>query len=225
MSKFARFFDVLSTVVVVIASIAVLWRMFGDAPAVAGRTEPAMPTGLLSLTDVPLLGLPAAPVVMVQFSDFQCSFCSHFATQTFPHLREKYIDSGILKTSFRHLPLSYHPRAAEAARTAECARTQGSFWTLHNLMFASGDLATTDFRSLASSAGVNHEGFEACVTGGAAAVQRDQELAKRLQITSTPTFVFGVSVDGGVRITDILKGAQPLTDFEQIINRLRKQSF
>jgi protein-disulfide isomerase len=56
-------------------------------------------------------------------------------------------------------------------------------------------------------------------------VEVDAEEARRLGVEATPTFFFGVEVDGNVQVTDVVNGAQPFAEFERIIDRLRLRGF
>lgn len=79
-------------------------------------------------------GNPRAPVVIVEFSDFQCPFCRHWYDETLPALRDQLGDD--VSIAFLHFPLtSIHPNAAAAHAAAECAGDQGKFWEMHDLLF------------------------------------------------------------------------------------------
>ncbi|MFB5646483.1 MAG: thioredoxin domain-containing protein, partial [Nitrosopumilaceae archaeon] len=80
-----------------------------NAPAPQPTQAPSHPSApsviQVSLDDDPVKGDPNAPVTVVEFSDFQCPFCSRFFTQTLPALEENYIDTGKIKFVYRDLPL------------------------------------------------------------------------------------------------------------------------
>jgi protein-disulfide isomerase len=80
----------------------------------------------------PPLGDAAAPVTIVEFSDFQCPFCAQFR----PRL-EEFVERnrGRVKLYYKPFPISSHPRAMEAAEAAEWARDQGVFWEFHDALF------------------------------------------------------------------------------------------
>jgi len=87
------------------------------------------------LDDDEFEGNEDAPVTIVEFSDFQCPFCSRFYSQTLPQLKENYIDTGKVKLIYRDFPLSFHPEAQGAAEAGECASDQGKFWEFHDYIF------------------------------------------------------------------------------------------
>src|SRR5690606_14908791 len=80
----------------------------------------------------PAIGPSSAPVTIVEFSDFQCPFCSR-AQPTLLELQKRYPSD--VRIVFRHLPLDFHNQAFDAAVAAEAAHEQGRFDTYHRLLF------------------------------------------------------------------------------------------
>ncbi len=79
-------------------------------------------------------GSPDAPVVILEYSDFQCPFCQRWFTDVLPELEGRIGDE--LALAFAHFPLSQiHPNAEAAHAAAECAGEQGKFWEMHDLLF------------------------------------------------------------------------------------------
>ncbi len=80
-----------------------------------------------------VLGLPTAPITLVQYGDFECPFCG----RAFPEIKEVLSDLGTqLRFVFRHFPLvEEHPHAEAAAEASEAAGAQGKFWDMHDLLF------------------------------------------------------------------------------------------
>ena len=119
------------------------------APAATSRpdmtiTEAAIETDAKGLpvgfTDDgrPYRGNPHAPVIIEEFSDFQCPFCARFAAQTLPSIEENQIRSGDALLIFYDFPLTnLHPQATAAANAARCAGEQGApaYWAMHDLLF------------------------------------------------------------------------------------------
>ncbi len=99
-------------------------------------TQPAPSIIAVSLDDDPAKGSPDAPVTIVEFSDFQCPFCSRFFEQTLPQLEKNYIETGKVRLVFKDFPLdNLHPNARPAHIAAECADEQGMFWQYHDVLF------------------------------------------------------------------------------------------
>ena len=81
-------------------------------------------------------GSPDATVIIAEFSDFECPFCARWAQQTLPGIRQL-IAGGDVALAFIHFPLvQIHPNAGRAHLAAECARAQGKWVEMHDLLFA-----------------------------------------------------------------------------------------
>lgn len=99
--------------------------------------------------DDPFLGVADAPIVMVEFSDFYCSFCGRHFQQTLQPLLETY--DGYIKYVYRDFPSVGGDAAQLTGLAAECADDQGTFWEYHNYLFTNQEAlrtATTDAPSL-----------------------------------------------------------------------------
>ena len=160
------------------------------------------------LPDDPSRGPSDAPLVFVEFSDFQCPFCQR-ATGTLAELFERY--RGQIRFIYKDYPLPSHPQAFKAAEAGNCAHEQGMFWKFHDKMFVSQD--ALDVRSLnayASELGLDPAAFATCLDEGRYTyrVQRDLQIGRASGVSSTPTvFINGRPV----------MGAAPIETFEQII--------
>jgi len=193
-------------------------------PARAPVVE-VLPTAPVSLQGAALVGRKDAAFVVIEFSDFQCPYCARFATDSWPGIRAKFIDSGRVLFAFRHLPLSAHPFALQAARMAECGRRQNRFWELHDLFFRDGArLATEALAETAARVGANREQLEGCIqTEGREAVESDVAQAQALGIRGTPTFFFGTSLkDGSVKVLRRQSGALSPDVFSDVVANLQR---
>jgi protein-disulfide isomerase len=219
--------DIVATLGSVTAAGALLWMIFlaPAPPPPAGRPAPPVPTEPVSLDGAPMLGSAAAPVVMLEFSDFECPFCEKFVTETWPQIKAKYVDTGQLQLAFKNLPLPIHKRAQPAAESAVCAGEQQKFWPYHDQLFrAAGKLEDADLQRYAVGLGIEPTQFARCLAGPAAVqVQHDAATAKALKLTGTPSFLVGRrSASGELEVAEILVGARPLADFEQAFLRVLK---
>ena len=135
-------------------------------------------------------GPPDAPLELIMYGDFQCPYCS--AAQSIVRRVRKRLD-GRLRFVFRHLPLhEVHPDAQRAAEAAEAAAAQGSFWEMHDALYANGgQLAPADLEALAQGLGLDVERFRAELIDGAytARVERDAAAARAAGIAATPAFI------------------------------------
>ncbi len=163
-------------------------------------------------------GDPNAPVVIEEYSDFQCPYCARFVSQTMPALEDNQIANGEVVLVFYDFPLTtLHPQANVAAIAARCAGEQGAaaFWDMHDRLFLttsswSNNQANTFFVGLASEIGLDSEAFSACVESPPyqEAIREDLNNGSGFGITGTPSFL----VNG-----QLLVGAQPISVFESAI--------
>src|SRR4051794_35708845 len=130
-----------------------------------------------------------APLELVMYGDFQCPYCS--ASQSIVRRVRERLD-GRLRFAFRHLPLTeVHPDAQRAAEAAEAAAAQGSFWEMHDALYANGGrLGFDDLVKVADRIGLDVERFRADLQAGACAprVARDADAARASGLAATPAF-------------------------------------
>ena len=221
--------EVIATLLVIAVAVQLMVAVgrTGSRPEPSRGGNEARPAKLpdqpLSLENAAAEGAKTAKVALIEYSDYQCPDCGRFARETEPGLRKEYVESGRVLFAFRHLPLSIHQYAVRAAETTECARRQGKFWQLHDLLFANQQqLDDVSLRLRATAAKLDLNEFDACFAGAALEqVKRDQMEATRLGITSTPTFLVGVvQPDGRVKARARFSGALPVDQFTKAIDQL-----
>lgn len=148
---------------------------------------PESPVFSISTADQPSLGNPAAPVTIVEFTDYQCPSCA--ATQpTLARLVKEY--GNRVRLVARDFPLSQHPDAFKAAEAAEAAREQGKYWEyIEILMRNQSALGVVKLKEYAGELALDRLRFDQALESGkfAETVQRDIEDGMRLGIDSTPT--------------------------------------
>lgn len=157
----------------------------------------------------PVRGDAAAPIAIIEFSDYQCPFCGR-VTPTLQQVRDTY--GAKVKIIFKDFPLPNHPQAQKAAEAAHCAGEQGKYWEMHDRMF--GDQRALEVPALKASAvalGLSPAEFNQCLDSGkfAGAVHEDAALGEKLGVNSTPTLY----INGRPLI-----GAQPFDAFKQAID-------
>lgn len=82
-------------------------------------------------------GNPEAEVMIVEFTDYDCPFCSRYVQETLPVIMEQYVETGLVKYAVRNFPLDQlHAHAREEAEASLCAHDQGKFWEYHDILFA-----------------------------------------------------------------------------------------
>jgi protein-disulfide isomerase len=152
----------------------------------------------------PAKGPANAPVTIVEFSDFQCPFCSRL-TPTLAEVEKKYGDK--IRLVFRQYPLPFHQNAQKAAEASLCAADQGKFWELHDAMFGNqGELGVDQLKAKAASLGLNADKFNKCLDSGekAAAIQADVKAGSAAGVSGTPAmFINGRFINGAVPIDQI----------------------
>ena len=158
-----------------------------------------------------LKGSATAPVTIVEFQDFHCSFCKQ-VQPTLEQLLSRYGDN--VKLVHRDFPIdSLHPQARKGHEAARCAHDQGKFWAYHDLLYANAPKASPEqLKAYAQEVGIDLPAFEQCLSSGKyqAAVLQDVEEGTRAGVTGTPTFF----ING-----QMLTGAQSLESFVRVIEK------
>lgn len=185
-----------------------------DAYAQVPTPTPMAPSDI-PLTGAPELGSASAPVLMIEYSDYQCPFCSRYILETFPQIKADYIDTGKLHYVFKDFPLSFHAQAQIAAEAARCAGDQGDYWGMHDLLFQNQGAwtnasAADSFKQYAQRLGLELEEFSSCLESErqAEAVLRDLQEGLSVGVSGTPAFFVG---------DQFISGAQPYEVFAQAI--------
>jgi len=92
----------------------------------------------VDIGDSPVKGDANAPVTIVEFSDYECTYCGRHFSQTYGQIVSEYVDTGKVKMVFKDFPLNFHAKAQKAAEAARCAGEQGDYWGMHDALFTSG---------------------------------------------------------------------------------------
>ncbi len=181
---------------------------YADDVAPADLAEPG-PAG-----DV-VLGSDKAPVTIYEYASMTCPHCAHFAAETFPELKKRYIDTGKVKFIFREFPLD--ALAAAGFMLARCAGNDKFMPIVETLFAKQGEWVVKEpiepLKSIAKQFGFTEESFNQClanqkVLDGIQAV-RDRAVQK-YQVNSTPTFfINGKRLQGDVSIDDMAKQIDP----------------
>lgn len=162
-------------------------------------------------------GDSAAPLWVIDVSDFQCPYCAQWHRQTHDSLRTEYIRTGKVKLAFVNFPLEHHRHAMAAANSAMCAGVQGRFWPVHDAIFQTQErwAAATDaaplFESIARTAGVRIEEWRSCVASNVMEplIEADRERSAAAGVNSTPSFIIG---------RQVIRGAVPMDQLRPILD-------
>jgi protein-disulfide isomerase len=169
----------------------------------------------INLAGFPAKGGDNARVTIVEYSDFQCPFCSR-AYGTMEQLLKDYGDK--VKLYYKNYPLPFHPWAEPAAIAAECARQQrnDAFWTVYGGLFeAQKDLNPTNVKdkvtAMLAGSGIDMTKFNDCFDNKKSLSDVNAQKAEGLAlgIQGTPGFI----INGR-----LVSGAQPIEEFKSIID-------
>jgi protein-disulfide isomerase len=138
----------------------------------------------------PLKGSPNAPVLMVEFSDFQCPFSKQFYQEKFPKLDKEYIASGQLKFAYRDFPLAFHPLAQLAAAGSRCANKQNKYWQMFDKLSLSSSLEPEIIQRYAKEINLDIKAFNSCLNSQKIKeeVVEDLKEGARFGVKGTPAF-------------------------------------
>lgn len=193
------------------------------APATAATPQAGAPPRRVTIGGLDLTGVgydvgdAAAPVVVVDFSDFGCPYCGQFTRETYPALEREYVRTG--KVLFKYVPFvaGMFPNGQQAARAAECAADQGRFWPMHDSLYAQQAewkkalMPSGVFQRDVAALGLDRARFDACYATQEvhARTRRANGIADRIGVRVTPSFV----VDGRP-----VEGALPIADFRRVLD-------
>ena len=150
------------------------------------------------------LGDPNAPVLVVEYGDFQCSHCRNFYATTEPLLIENYVNTGLVRLEYR--PLDYGGVESTLSGEASlCAADQNMFWEFHDIVFAnystgnSGGYSEARLNEFASTLDMDQEAFRACLSSGkkSEALQVMRRDAVAFGVRGTPSFLINGMLMGG----------------------------
>jgi protein-disulfide isomerase len=213
---------ILTGVLIFISGIGVGYIVWGrQIPQKAANADPAadevtIPENIkrydVPADDDPSLGPADAEITIIEFSDFQCPFCTKWQVEVWPEIQKAFPDQ--VRLVYRDFPLyGLHANAESAAEAADCAGEQGAYWKYHDKLFAAeSGLGSDAFRQYAKDIGLDTEKFSSCLESGVYKdeVKADYEYASQLGVSSTPTFFIN-----GIPVV----GAQPFSVFQQIITK------
>ena len=157
----------------------------------------------------PVKGAATAPIQIVEYSDFQCPYCSR-VNPTLDQVKEKYGDKVALV--FRNFPLPMHKEAPRAGEASYCAQDQGKFWEYHDILFENQRAQKDeDLKKYAATVGLDAAKFDECLSSNKYAdrIAADKKSGEANGVSGTPAFfINGVFVNG----------ARPFEAFAEVID-------
>lgn len=179
-------------IAIVIGGIIVATALYASIPkryATNGNPSLVRPVS----TADHIFGNPAAKVMIVEYSDFDCDFCKDF-NETLHQIIANYGARGDVAWVYRHFPLSeIHPNAFSHARAAECAAFiagNDAFWKFEKEMFDNQPVSPSDYGTLAKNAGILDDAFAACYANASTTldvrISADRQNALDMGANGTP---------------------------------------
>lgn len=170
----------------------------------------------------PIMGNPSALITILEWGDYQCTFCYKFHNTTLKTLEKDYIESGKINLVFKDFPLN-GPDSILAAQSTYCAKDQGLYWEYHNEVYnnwageRTGWITRDSLDSFALTVGIDLDEFNKCIDSGK---YQDKinflyDYGREVGIDATPSFL----VFNDEKIIKI-RGNQPLEVFLKTIDEL-----
>jgi protein-disulfide isomerase len=194
LKQYSLIIGIAALAVIVVAAFAILGG--GGSAATAQPGE---------ISQDKSIGSPNAPVVVVEYADFQCPYCKQFAVGPEQQLRKEYIDSGKVRFAFRHMAF-IGTESVWAAEATECANEQNRFWDYQDKVYQaqgaenSGTFSQDNLKRFAADLKLDTQKFNECLDTNKYQAKIDQDMAEaqRLGVNSTPTlFVNGQLIRNG----------------------------
>jgi len=193
----------------------------------ASMAEPSHNDALMTAQNLieggsPIRGDSNAPVTILEWGDYQCSFCAEFHSDTLTTLSDEYIREGKANMVFRDFPLN-GPDSVLAAQSTHCAGDQDMYWQYHDILFESwagertGWITRDALDVMASTLEMDLEEFNSCIDDEKYRERVDTAYAfgQMIGIDATPTFLIFNSEE-----VIIIRGNQPAETFKSAIEGL-----
>ena len=174
----------------------------------------------------PIVGNPNAPITILEWGDFQCTFCYRFHESSLDIIQREYIETGIANLVFKDFPLN-GPDSVLAAEAAYCAEDQGKYWSYHDELYANwagertGWITDDSLNQFAITADLDIEKFNSCLDDHKyrQRVLDLEQFGREIGIDATPSFLI-FNDEKIIKIT----GNQPIDVFRKVIDGLSNTS-
>ena len=204
---------------------AVVWNGSRSDESAGADTTPAADIKNVKMDGNPFIGEADAPVVIADWSDYQCPFCKNFETQTLPQIMKDYINTGKVKIVFMDFAFlgpdstaageynravwKLYPEKYGEWRTAMYNAQDaenGGFGDAESIDKLNATIAGIDVASVKDDIRANKDAYQAMMDA-------DKTEAQKIGINATPSFVIG---------TEVIQGAYPYPTFQAAIDALLK---
>ena len=168
----------------------------------------------------PYEGSPSAPITIVEWGDYQCTYCHLFHDSSLEVIKDEYIKSGKANLVFRDFPLN-GPASVLAAEASHCAKDQGKFWEYHNEVYRNwngentGWVSKDSLSKFAQNVGLDVDQLKSCLDSSKYKQQvlDTYDLGQKIKIDATPSFLI-IKDNKVVKIT----GNQPIDVFRKTLD-------
>ncbi len=170
----------------------------------------------------PVLGNPNAKITIVEWGDYQCTYCHLFQQNTQDELIQEYVNTGKANFVFRDFPLN-GPDSVLAAEASYCADDQNKYWQYHNELYnnwggeRTGWINQKSLDQFATNVGLDLNQFDKCISDKKyeSKVLENQQFGQEIGINGTPSFI----IFNDKTITKVV-GAQPFSVFKQVLDNI-----
>ncbi len=170
----------------------------------------------------PMLGDPNAKITIVEWGDYQCTYCHLFHENTKDQIIQQYVNTGKVNFVFRDFPLN-GPDSVFAAEAAYCAGDQGKYWQYHDELYnnwggeRTGWVNQKSLDQFATDTGLDLNQFDKCLIDKKYEnkVLENQKFGQEIGIDATPSFI----IFDGSKATKV-EGAQPFSIFQQVLDSI-----
>ncbi len=170
----------------------------------------------------PYEGSPSAQITIIEFGDYQCTFCYKFHSSSLDVIKQEYLNSGKANLVFVDFPLN-GPDSVMAAEASHCAKDQGKFWEYHHQIYKNwkgertGWVTRDSLNTFAGTVGLDLEQFNSCLDSSKYRQQvlDTYDFGQKIGINATPSFLV-ISGEKIVKIT----GNQPIDVFRKTIDSM-----
>jgi len=175
----------------------------------------------------PILGNIDAPLTLVEFGDYQCSFCKKHFVQTHDLIMKNYVATGNVKILFKDMIVTPGEDSIHAAHAAHCAKDQGMFWKYHYMLYNNwkgentGWITDDILNKFASDVNLDMNEFSKCMSEKKwmNLIRASGEDANTMGVTGTPSF-FLIGPENEI---SKIHGAQPYEAFKRTIDSMLKK--
>ena len=170
----------------------------------------------------PILGSVDAPITLIEFGDYQCTYCKRHFDQTHNLIMKNYVETNKVKILFKDLIATPGKDSIHAAHATHCAKDQGMFWKYHYMLYNNwegentGWITTDNLNKFAQKIDMNMNEFSKCMSDNKwmELITASKNDANTLGITGTPSFF----LIGPENELEKIHGAQPYDVFKEIFD-------